>query len=132
CSFDLLFHFISLITTTNTYSCTLHILIIPTLLTSIAAIIVPITVHIAYLFLTVHIYLFTYYTLHMHILFLLFCTSGWMLNCIPLPTVLCAMTIKLNLILNLIIMTPQKVRQLLLAANVIPAALVFGQIFLIF
>src|SRR4029434_1471400 len=81
-------HLISLITTTNTYTCTLHMhFIISTLLSSIAAILVPITVHIAYLFLTVHIYLFihllhfTYaHTLH----FLLFCTSGWMLNCISL------------------------------------------------
>src|SRR4029434_805238 len=86
-------HLISLITTTNTYTCTLHILIISTLLTSIAAILVPITVHIAYLFLTVHIYFihllhFTYaHTLH----FLLFCTSGWMLNCISLPQYLYSM-----------------------------------------
>ena len=71
------------------YTCTLHILIIPTLLTSIAAILVPITVHIAYpfltvhiayLFLTVHIYLFTYYTLHMHIL-CTFCYFALLVGC---------------------------------------------------
>src|SRR4029434_1150175 len=39
-----------------------------------------------YFLLYIYIYLFTYSTLHMHILctFLLFCTSGWMLNCISL------------------------------------------------
>src|SRR4029434_8199059 len=104
CSFDLLFHFISLITTTSTYTCTLHILIIPTLLTSIAAILVPITVHIAYLFLTVHIYLFTYYTLHMHILCTFAILHFWLdakLDFVASVLVLCAMTIKLNLKTNL-------------------------------
>src|SRR4029434_2382423 len=48
--------FISLITTTNTYTCTFYILIISTLLTPTAA--SPNSVHITYLFLTVHIYLF--------------------------------------------------------------------------
>src|SRR4029434_4725931 len=44
------------------------------------------TTPIAHFLLYIYIYVFTYSTLHMHILctFLLFCTSGWMLNCISL------------------------------------------------
>ena len=107
-----LIHFISFITTTNTYTCTFYILI-STLLTSIAAILVPITVHIAYpfltvhiayLFLTVHIYLFTYYTLHMHILCTFAILHFWLdakLDFVASVLVLCAMTIKLNLKTNL-------------------------------
>src|SRR4029434_5244298 len=94
-------HFISLITTTKTYTCTFYILSYLHFLPQLLLVPILLILHI-YFLLYISIYLFTYSTLHMHILctFLLFCTSGWMLNCTSLPqySVLCAMTIKLNLI----------------------------------
>src|SRR4029434_2456335 len=95
--------FISLITTTNTYTCTFYILIISTLPTSTAA--SPNSVHITYLFLLyIYIYLFTYSTLHMHILCTFAILHFWLdakLDFVASVLVLCAMTIKLNLKTNL-------------------------------
>ena len=94
-------HFISLITTTNTYTCTFYILIISTLLTSTAA--SPNSVHITYLFLTVHIYLFIHllHFTYAHTLHFFAILHFWLdakLHFVVSVLVLCAMTIKLNLI----------------------------------
>src|SRR4029434_959828 len=94
-------HFISLITTTNTYTCTFYIVIISTLLTSTAA--SPNSVHFTYLFLTVHIYLFIHllHFTYAHTLHFFANLHFWLdakLHFVVSVLVLCAMTMQLNLI----------------------------------